>query len=176
SHNLRQESATYDVLLWDRKEDNRLLEAMSHGCIPLVLTHNDARAPGFVKDGFNGFVADRENIDRLRSRLLQLRQDHEIRRNLSRHAHESVARSFYHSEDMVDDFMQLFRRIGAADRDRPAGELSPPPARIGSQTIFPVDYELHIPTIGSFITRRDAKDFLKFVPRYKKLLKKKKPS
>lgn len=98
-----------------------LLEAMSHGCIPVV-TDIPSGIPEVVQDGFNGYRVGVGAATQFARRLGELAQDPALRRQLSWNAHETIT-ARYSTERMVNAYLALFEETSA---ERRAGRLRRP--------------------------------------------------
>jgi glycosyltransferase involved in cell wall biosynthesis len=136
---------------------NALLEAMGRGCVPVV-TNVESAIPQLVQDGQNGFVVPIGDIGAFADRLTLLQRDHSLGQQMALNAYETVNRGKYRTQDMVQDYIEVFDRVlsGAhgARFQRMAGSLIPPPAEIAGVSIFPVALSHRVvEEIGLFPTR-----------------------
>jgi glycosyltransferase involved in cell wall biosynthesis len=142
---------------------NALLEAMGRGCVPVV-TDMESAIPQLVRDGANGFVVPIGDIGAFADRLSVLQRDHSLRRHMALGAYGTVDRGKYRTQDMLQDYIEVFDRvlsgIQSSRFQRPAGDLTPPPAEIGSVSIFPVDLLYSKKGLGHFPSwPRDYREF-----------------
>lgn len=110
-----------------------LLEAMGQGCIPVV---SDIRSgvPQLVQDGINGYRVPIGDISTFAERLTYLQQDPAMRQIMAQRAYESMQRSAYRTETMVERYWQLLNTIWKTLTNgtyrRPSGPILPPPPSI----------------------------------------------
>jgi glycosyltransferase involved in cell wall biosynthesis len=103
-----------------------LLDAMGRGCVPVV-TDIASGIPELVQDGVNGYRVPVGDAAGFADRLAALQRDAGLRRRLALRAHETVYNGGYRVEDMVDSYLNVFRR---ALRDAASGSFQRPRGRI----------------------------------------------
>lgn len=99
---------------------NAALEAMAME-IP-VITTDAGGMPEAVRDGVDGFVVRRRDIDALADRLVRLARDPELRLRMGKSARQRV-RDRFGIETQIDVFEQVYRSL-AAGRGLPEGTVS----------------------------------------------------
>lgn len=120
-----------------------MLEAMAHGCVPVV-SDVDSGVGEVVVSGRNGYRVPIGDVDAFAGRLAHLWRDADSRRAQSLAAHETVRTGRYNVETMVDQYLTLLDRVRADARAgryrRPGGRVLPPPPQIDGLSIFPVEH------------------------------------
>jgi hypothetical protein len=140
----------------------RLLEAMGHGCVPVV-TGSQTGQDVLIQDGINGVVATDGASAATVARVRAFAADDDTWLLMRIRAHTSARAADYRADQMIEAYLDLFARVVAeADAGgfrRPAdGTLLPPPAQVLGADIFPVT--LDYPTIfGRFPSVDDARRF-----------------
>jgi glycosyltransferase involved in cell wall biosynthesis len=124
-----------------------LLEAMAHGCVPLV-TDIESAVPELIRHGVNGYRVPVGDIASFADYLGVLQADPELRDRLRDESHRTVLGSRYDVRAMVDSYLRLFDHVLEAARRgtyrRPAGPISPPPREVAGISIFPMDHEREV--------------------------------
>lgn len=87
-----------------------LLEAMSHGCVPVV-SQIESGIPELVRDGMNGLSAAIGDIDGFASKLALLQRDSGLCERLSGAARDAIVRGPYSAEKMCAEYAKVFERI-----------------------------------------------------------------
>lgn len=110
-----------------------MLEAMSRGVVPVV---SDIRSgvPDAIVSGENGLVAPVGDIAAFTDRLEWLWKHPADGQRLASAAIDTVAHSFT-LEQMLDRYVELFRRVVAAPLPRPRGPIVPP-LHLGMETTW----------------------------------------
>jgi glycosyltransferase involved in cell wall biosynthesis len=107
-----------------------LLDAMGRGCVPVV-TDIPSGIPELVHDGVNGYRLPVGDLVGFGERLAALQRDSTLRGVMALQAHETVSRGGYRVEDMVTNYLTLFRRVSedaaAGAFRRPRGRIQMPP-------------------------------------------------
>jgi glycosyltransferase involved in cell wall biosynthesis len=111
-----------------------LLEAMAHGCVPVVASVRSG-VPELVRDGVNGFVVPVGDTARFADRLEQLWTDESVRHCLSTHAYRTVRDGGYRVEEMAARYLALFERVIGEPYARPSGRILPPPELRGAALV-----------------------------------------
>jgi len=126
---------------------NALNEAMAYGCVPVV-TDIRSGIPQVVRDEVNGYRVPVGEIHAFADRLALLQRDPERRRAMALQAYRTVIEGGYRSEDMVQSYVELFRRVlreaNLGAYKRPRGELQPPPQEVAGIQILPGSYSRDI--------------------------------
>lgn len=106
-----------------------LLEAMAHGCIPVV-TDIKSGIPELVINDINGYRIPVGNIQEFTDKLSRLYHDPELRQNMSREAYNKITNGGYSIEDVTQSYIRLFHKIFEEIKEktycRPEGEIYPP--------------------------------------------------
>ncbi len=84
-----------------------LLDAMDR-CLPVVASRVGG-VPDIVRDGWNGVLIDRGNVEQLRDAILALRDSPELRRRLGEEG-QRFARAFT-AETMASKYLALYRAV-----------------------------------------------------------------
>jgi glycosyltransferase involved in cell wall biosynthesis len=120
-----------------------MLEAMAHGCVPVVTNASGSRE--VIKDGVNGLLAEIGDCRQFGEHIDRLHRDPSLRIELSRNAYRDVKGSRYSMEAMTDGYMALFNRLEKSARSgeyrRPQAKVLPPPAEVEGISIFPVEHK-----------------------------------
>jgi glycosyltransferase involved in cell wall biosynthesis len=107
-----------------------LLEAMGHGCVPVV-TDTPSGVPEVVQNGVNGYLVPVAATQAFADRLAALYHDPNHRRKLAQNAFATVSQGGYRIEDMgaryVDLFRKVWREIDTGAYRRPQGKVQLPP-------------------------------------------------
>jgi glycosyltransferase involved in cell wall biosynthesis len=107
-----------------------LLEAMAHGCVPVV-TDIDSGIPEVVRRGETGFRVPLGDIGAFADCLGRLQSDPELRQSLSAASYNAVRTGGYSVEDMAVAYLSLFERVlveaELREFQRPRGSILPPP-------------------------------------------------
>jgi glycosyltransferase involved in cell wall biosynthesis len=107
-----------------------LVEAMGHGCVPVV-TDIPSGIPELVHHGKNGYTVPVGAFEVFADRLAHLYHDPACRRQMAREAYSTVADGSYRIEDMTASYLDLFQRIWQdVERGtyrRPRGKIALPP-------------------------------------------------
>ncbi len=139
-------------------------EAMSRGCVPVV-TAPRRSIPAQLQEGRSGFVLRHGDVEHFVNCLKLLRGEGERRLEMALQAYKAVARSIYRLEDTARAYMDLFEfMVCEAERGtyrRPTGRLQPPPQSVGEARIFSQRLTHKAKGVGSFVNRRDYRDFQK---------------
>jgi glycosyltransferase involved in cell wall biosynthesis len=88
-----------------------LIEAMGHGCVPVV-TDIPGGLAEVVHDGANGFRVPVGDVEAFAERLALLQRDPARRGALSRQAFATVDRGGFRHADMAQRYLDLFRQAG----------------------------------------------------------------
>lgn len=138
---LLQELATQHVLLLTSEFEGlsiALLEAMSRGCVPVV--SRLASQALVVRDGANSLTANVGDIDGFIAHLERLASDRRLLAQLGSEAFSTIATGGYRVQDMLDSYLALFDRLGAADTRggfaRQRGDLVAPPTALAGVEIL----------------------------------------
>jgi glycosyltransferase involved in cell wall biosynthesis len=142
---------------------NALIEAMGHGCVPIV-SRMTSGIPELIRDGENGFLVPIGDYAAFAARLQLLRGDPDRCRRMSRAAHATVKLGGFRVEDMVDAYQRVFadawNKVRSGAFVRPRGTLSPPPTAVAGISVFPVELPHLEPDVGAFASIEDAEDYL----------------
>ena len=101
-----------------------MLEAMSHGVVPVVSAIRSG-VPDIIVPGENGLVAPVGDIAAFADRLEWLWRHPAERGRMARAAVATVDAG-YRADQMVDRYVDLFRRIVVKPIARPMGPIVPP--------------------------------------------------
>ncbi len=116
-----------------------VVEAMGQGCVPVVAAQAD---PLFAIDSATGVLGDAADPGATVSQVTALRGNLERRTAMSRGAHAVARSAGFHTDRMIDAYLDLFRECFAASAGgqyrRPRGPVMPPPAVVGGTDIFPI--------------------------------------
>lgn len=119
-----------------------LLEAMSRACVPVVSRLSSQSL--VIREGVNGLTASVGDIDTFVGHLETLARDRNLLERMATRAFATIAEGGYRTQDMLRNYLDLFRRIDAsADRKgfvRRRSSLVQPPQAIGGVSILPGDY------------------------------------
>ena len=141
---------------------NALIEAMGHGCVPVV-TRAESGVPELIADGDNGFLLDVGDFTGFAERFRLLWTDAERLDRMSMRAFETVRRGGYAVEDMVAAYRQTFASAWEAVESgrfvRPHGSMVPPPPAIDGIGLLSVPLSYRHPELGSFPSADDAEDY-----------------
>jgi glycosyltransferase involved in cell wall biosynthesis len=138
-----------------------IVEAMGHGCIPVWVASMPPDR-GLLRDGDTGIVAP----DAPAAAAIQLERiaaDPVARARLSAAAH-GAARSVagWRTEQMIEAYLELFHRlrvdVAAGVSRRTRGPLKPPPAQVGSYSVFSPALTFQARE-GAFPTEQEALHF-----------------
>jgi glycosyltransferase involved in cell wall biosynthesis len=86
-----------------------LLEAMAHGCVPVV-TDIPSGIPELVEDGVSGYRVAPGDIAAFAARIGGLAVDSELVARMSASAQQAITRGGYTAERMVSEYMVLFEK------------------------------------------------------------------
>lgn len=103
-----------------------LLEAMAHGCVPVV-SRVESGIAEIINDGVNGFVVPIGDIEQFADRLQQLQCDASLRTGMAENAQATIRGSNYELDTMVENYLALFARVIGDGYQRPPGKILPPP-------------------------------------------------
>jgi glycosyltransferase involved in cell wall biosynthesis len=107
-----------------------LLEAMGHGCVPVV-TDISSGIPEVVRNEVNGYLVPVGSTHAFAARLAALYHDLDQRRKLAESAFATVSQGGYRIEDMGAHYVELFQRVWREIDNRtyrrPQGKVRPPP-------------------------------------------------
>ena len=101
-----------------------LLEAMAHGCVPIV-TDIRSGVPEVVRDGENGFVVPVGSISDFAERITRLANDRPMLARMRNAAYKTV-RDSHGIEKMTSSYLALFDEIVSNPYARPQGSIKPP--------------------------------------------------
>lgn len=87
-----------------------LLEAMAHGCVPLV-TDVSSGIPELIEDGINGFRLPVGDVYGFVDRLTRLRDDPALLAGCATRAHETIRKRGYDVERMASQYAELFENV-----------------------------------------------------------------
>lgn len=85
-----------------------LIEAMACG-LPCVSFNCDSGPADIIRHGEDGFLVEKENVDELADRLIQLMEDESLRQKMGAKARENVAR--YKVDRILDQWEALFGEL-----------------------------------------------------------------
>ena len=120
---------------------NALLEAMAHGCVPVV-SRIDTLIK-IVRDGDTGFTCPPGDIDAFATAVARLAEDPVSRAAMARRAASSVRELGYDLGTMIDRYQSLFDRLEARppyESRRPRRFMQAPAARLGGVNILKGNY------------------------------------
>lgn len=89
-----------------------LLEAMAHGCVPVV-SDISSGVPEVVEQGVHGFRVGVGDVNGFAQRLVQLAADTELCRRMSEAAHARIANGPYRADKMAARYAELFEQLFA---------------------------------------------------------------
>ena len=112
-----------------------LLEAMAHGCVPVV-TSIRSGVPEVVRDGENGFLVPIGGIRNFADRIEQLSNDAGMLERMRRSAYETV-RKQHGVEKMTASYLEVFEKIVSRPFVRPRGKVLPPPSMRSIEAVMP---------------------------------------
>lgn len=142
---------------------NALIEAMGHGCVPVV-SRMESGIPELIGDGDNGFMVPVGDSVAFAERLRVLWESPERRERMSIRAHAAVRNGGFRIEDMVKAYRRAFadawEEVRAGRYSRPRGALSPPPREIDGIGLLPLDLVHHEPGLGAFPSLKDAEEYV----------------
>ena len=101
-----------------------LLEAMAHGCVPIV-TGIRSGVPEVVRDGENGFIVPVGSIADFAERITRLGADESLLRRMRQNAYKTV-RDSHGIDRMTSSYLELFDEIVSDPYVRPQGNIKPP--------------------------------------------------
>jgi glycosyltransferase involved in cell wall biosynthesis len=87
-----------------------LLEAMAHGCVPVVL-RTESGIPELIRDGDNGQTIVEGDFGCFANHLAVLYADPRKCAEMSRRARATIIDQGYGSNRMVNDYVRLFERV-----------------------------------------------------------------
>lgn len=108
-----------------------LLEAMAHGCIPVV-SDIESGVPELIAEEKNGFRVPIGDIAGFADRLEQLQRHPVLRHRLSRAAHDTIIEKDYSVDRMAREYAALFEQLHADTRD---GKFRRPRSFYGEPTV-----------------------------------------
>jgi glycosyltransferase involved in cell wall biosynthesis len=119
---------------------NALLEAMAHGCVPVV--SDIATLADIVDDGNTGFRCPPGDIEAFATAVAALARDPARRAEMAQKAVASVRERGYDLDSMVQRWRALFARLETRTPSclRRRGFMGPPPATLGGISILPGTY------------------------------------
>ena len=120
---------------------NALLEAMAHGCVPVV-SRIDTLIE-IVRDGDTGFLCPPGDINAFASAVARLAADRAGCGAMARRAAASVRELGYDLGTMIDRYQALFDRLESRTRyarSRTRQIMHPPPHTLGGLPILPKDH------------------------------------
>jgi len=143
-------------------DDRRLLvEAMGHGCIP-VLAASAATDRRLMVDGETGLLVPDGEWARAADSIHGLARDPVRRERIAANAHRAARQAGYRHDEMIAAYLDLFRRLLAGRTITPCrpqkGPILPPPAEIDGTSILPVELR-HCTRFGRFPSAVDAARF-----------------
>jgi glycosyltransferase involved in cell wall biosynthesis len=107
-----------------------LLEAMAHGCVPVV-TDVPSGIPELVRNGETGYRVSVGDTAGFADCLANLQSDALKRQDLSAASHAAIRSGGFRVEDMVAAYLNLFERVlveaEVGEFQRPRGHTLPPP-------------------------------------------------
>jgi glycosyltransferase involved in cell wall biosynthesis len=107
-----------------------LLEAMAHGCVPVV-TDIPSGIPELVRNGETGYRVPVGDIAGFADCLASLQSGAAKRSALSAASHAAIRAGGFSVEDMVTAYLNLFERVlveaEVGEFQRPRGHILPPP-------------------------------------------------
>jgi glycosyltransferase involved in cell wall biosynthesis len=112
-----------------------LLEAMAHGCVPVVSAMRSG-VPEIVADGVNGFIVPIADAESFAERVCRLENDASLRREMRSRAYQTISER-YGIERIASLYVELFEAIVAKPYQRPSGRLIPPRGLRGIETMIP---------------------------------------
>jgi len=87
-----------------------LLEAMAHGCVPVVL-QTESGIPELIRDGDNGQMIAEGDFGCFADHLSALHADRRRLAEMSQRARATIIDQGYGSDRMVNDYRRLFERV-----------------------------------------------------------------
>lgn len=141
-------------------ETRRLIvEAMGRSCIPCVTRQGAGDLP--LIDGETGIIVETDWRDAA-ARIAALAADPEALTGLAARARAMAWDVTYRNDEMSQAFLDLLARTRAAAASgtfqRVRGPLRPPPAAVGTASLFPVDLP-YATNRGPFASEYDARRF-----------------
>jgi glycosyltransferase involved in cell wall biosynthesis len=112
-----------------------LLEAMAHGCVPVV-TAIRSGVPEAIRDGENGFLVPVGDVRGFADRLTRLAGDPALLERMRRSAYET-ARDKYGIDRMVTAYLEVFESVVAQPFSRPKRGVKPPPGFSRIEAMMP---------------------------------------
>jgi glycosyltransferase involved in cell wall biosynthesis len=100
---------------------NAIVEAMQHGCVPVIARYQGQAGERFVIDGRNGFTFAPGDIATAAERVLQLARDRALLAELSARAKADVANDT--AERMHRDWVAIFEKTLALPQKLPSAPL-----------------------------------------------------
>ena len=113
NHDVGREYLRNDVFLLTSAFEGlpvSLLEAMAHGCVPVVL-RTESGIPELIRDGDNGQLIVENDFGSFADRLAALYEEPRKRAEMSRRARATIIDQGYGSNRMVNDYRRLFQRV-----------------------------------------------------------------
>lgn len=112
-----------------------LLEAMAHGCVPIV-TRIRSGVPQIVRDGENGFIVPIGAVGDFAERLTRLENDRELLAGMRKNAYQTVREEFSMSR-MVAAYAGMFETVVSRPYARPRGRRIHPAGLHPVEAILP---------------------------------------
>lgn len=98
---------------------NAIVEAMQHGCVPVIARYQGQAGEGFVVDGRNGFTFAPGDVATAAERIAALARDRALLEHLSNAAKADVANDT--AERMHRDWVAIFEKTLALPQKLPRG-------------------------------------------------------
>jgi len=106
-----------------------LLEAMAQGCVPVV-TDIHSGIPDLIKNNVNGYKVPVGDINTFAERIVTLKEDLNLRRQMSCQAYSKIKNCGYNIEDVAQKYIDLFKHVTEEAKSgnyrRPKGVIVPP--------------------------------------------------
>ncbi len=103
-----------------------LLEAMAHGCVPVV-TGIPSGIPEVVVHGVNGFIVPVAEPAEMAARLEMLSRDSAMLAGMKRAAYETVRDRGYSIDSMTSRYIEFFEHVVLAPRNKRKGRMKRAP-------------------------------------------------
>ena len=84
-----------------------LCEAMEQG-LPSLSFNIDVGPKEIIKDGYNGFLIENRNVDKMAQKIIELVENRELWNNISKNALEDVSK--YYSENVAQGWISILDR------------------------------------------------------------------
>ncbi|HEX3582939.1 MAG TPA: glycosyltransferase family 4 protein [Thermoanaerobaculia bacterium] len=97
---------------------NAIVEAMQHGCVPVIARYQGQAGERFVVDGRNGFTFEPGDVATAAAKIRQLANDRQLLAELSTRARADVANDT--AERMHRDWVAIFEKTLALPRKVPS--------------------------------------------------------